>query len=82
MQTLTATAVRRAFRQALDATEEGNVIAVTRYKGPWVVMLPVDRYRQFIADERRTLEQSERLEHAFGTTPIASEDSERRLPDK
>lgn len=82
MQTLTATAVRRAFRQTIDATEAGNVIAVTRYGAPWVVVLPVDRYRQLVADELRTREHSEHLEHALDNSSLASEISERHLPDR
>jgi len=81
MRTLTATTVRSAFRESLDATEAGNAIVVTRYGAPWVVMVPVDRYLQIVADEPSTREHSERLEHTRRDSSRGSEDSGRPLPD-
>ncbi|GJG86409.1 hypothetical protein tb265_15900 [Gemmatimonadetes bacterium T265] len=55
-RTIPATEVQNAFGQVLDAVTGGQVVAVTRHNAVRAVVVPVDRYRQLVAQEAGTLE--------------------------
>jgi antitoxin Phd len=55
-RTIPATEAQNAFGQVLDAVTAGQVVAVTRHNAVRAVVLPVDRYRQLVAQEADTLE--------------------------
>lgn len=55
-RTIPAAEAQNAFGQVLDAVTGGQVVAVTRHDAVRAVLLPVDRYRQLVAQEAGTLE--------------------------
>jgi prevent-host-death family protein len=55
-RTIPATEAQNAFGQVLDAVTAGQVVAVTRHNAVRAVVVPVDRYRQLVAQEAGTLE--------------------------
>ncbi len=55
-RTIPATEAQNAFGQVLDAVAAGQVVAVTRHNAVRAVVVPVDRYRQLVAQEAGTLE--------------------------
>lgn len=55
-RTVPATEAQNAFGQVLDAVAGGQVVAVTRHNAVRAVVVPVDRYRQLVAQEAGTLE--------------------------
>ena len=55
-RTIAATEAQNAFGQVLDAVAGGQVVAVTCHNAVRAVVVPVDCYRQLVAQENGTLE--------------------------
>jgi prevent-host-death family protein len=77
VRTIPATDARNAFGQLLDAVTGGQVVAVTRHNAVHAIVVPVERYRQLVAQEG--IATLETLDAQFETLYARMQDERVRL---
>jgi len=76
-RTIPATEAQNAFGQVLDAVTSGQVVAVTRHNAVRAIVVPVERYRQLVAQEG--VESLETLDAQFETLYARMQEESVRL---